>query len=221
MPRKQYLYHYIYKTTCKVTNRYYIGMHSTSNLEDNYFGSGKRLWNSIRKHGLENHTKEILEFLEDRNALKAREKEIVNEELLKDIQCMNLKEGGEGGFCSKEHQLKASYAGQIAYSEQLKTDAIAKEKWVEGQRLKWKNFPEEKRNAQLSNLDWTGRHHSIEGKKHISEALKKAQKGDKNSQFGNKWIFNEELSKSISIKQDLLEDYLQKGWKIGRKIFKQ
>ena len=73
-------------------------MHSTSNLEDNYIGSGKRLWLSIRKHGRENHMKEILEFLEDRNALKAREKEIVNKMLLKDLMCMNLIEGGEGGF---------------------------------------------------------------------------------------------------------------------------
>lgn len=29
-------YHYIYKTTCLITNRYYIGMHSTDNLEDGY-----------------------------------------------------------------------------------------------------------------------------------------------------------------------------------------
>ena len=70
MPRKQHSHHYIYKTTCTVTGRYYIGMHSTSNLEDGYVGSGKRLWLSIRKYGLENHEREILEFLEDRNALK-------------------------------------------------------------------------------------------------------------------------------------------------------
>lgn len=29
-------------------------MHSTDNLDDGYVGSGKRLWNSIKKHGKEN-----------------------------------------------------------------------------------------------------------------------------------------------------------------------
>lgn len=47
-------YHYIYKTTCTITSKFYIGMHSTDNLEDGYVGSGKRLWYSINKHGKEN-----------------------------------------------------------------------------------------------------------------------------------------------------------------------
>ena len=75
MARKPHKYHYIYKTTCKVNGKFYIGMHSTSNLEDGYIGSGKRLWNSIRKHGKENHECEILEWLPDRSSLKEREKE--------------------------------------------------------------------------------------------------------------------------------------------------
>ncbi len=91
-------YHFIYKTTCLVTNRWYIGMHSTNNLDDGYLGSGKRLWYSIKKHGIENHNREIVEFCTDRVSLSVREKEIINKEMLKESQCMNLKVGGEGGF---------------------------------------------------------------------------------------------------------------------------
>lgn len=91
-------FHYIYKTTCSITNKFYIGMHSTDSLEDGYVGSGKLLWYSIHKHGKENHNTEILEFLSSREELKSREEHLVNEELLDQKLCMNLKLGGEGGF---------------------------------------------------------------------------------------------------------------------------
>lgn len=96
---KQYLtarkkHHIIYKTTCLVTSRYYIGMHSTDNLDDGYMGSGKRLWRSIQKHGLDQHRCEIIEHLPTRESLRIREHELVNEELLADTMCMNLALGG-------------------------------------------------------------------------------------------------------------------------------
>ena len=74
MARKERKYHYIYKTSCSITNRFYIGMHSTDNLDDGYVGSGKRLWYSINKYGKEEHILEILEFHETRKILKEREK---------------------------------------------------------------------------------------------------------------------------------------------------
>lgn len=63
-------------------------------------GSGRRIKWLIKKHGEENFKFEILEFLPNRQALIEREEEIVSRELLKDIKCLNLKEGGEGGFSS-------------------------------------------------------------------------------------------------------------------------
>jgi hypothetical protein len=97
VPRKQKKYHYIYKTTCIITEKFYIGMHSTDNLYDDYLGSGKILRLSINKYGTDHHILEILEFHDNRKALAAREKEIVNEELVIDCICMNLKVGGIGG----------------------------------------------------------------------------------------------------------------------------
>ena len=97
MARKEKNIHYIYKTTCDVTGKWYVGMHSTNNLEDGYLGSGDRLRYSIRKYGKDKHTKEILEYLDSREELAKREREIVNKELIKEYLCMNLVVGGEGG----------------------------------------------------------------------------------------------------------------------------
>ena len=130
MPRKQHAFHYIYKTTCSVTGRFYVGMHSTSNLEDDYIGSGKRLWLSIREHGRENHTKEILEFLETRDELKRREKEIVNENFIADPMCMNIQPGGIGGVSEEMWKKWVAKASQ-KHLEKLKNDPLYRKSYGE------------------------------------------------------------------------------------------
>ena len=94
--RKEKKYHYIYKTTNIITNKYYIGMHSSDVLEDGYLGSGRRLRYSLNKYGKENHTREILEFCKTRKELKSREEEIVNLDEIAKTECMNLQLGGGG-----------------------------------------------------------------------------------------------------------------------------
>jgi hypothetical protein len=59
-------------------------------------GSGRRIQASLKKHGIENHTKEILEYCEDRDSLAKREAQLVNEELLQDSRCLNIAIGGFG-----------------------------------------------------------------------------------------------------------------------------
>ena len=41
---------FVYKTTNKINNRFYIGVHSTDILNDGYFGSGKLLTQAIEKY---------------------------------------------------------------------------------------------------------------------------------------------------------------------------
>lgn len=212
--RRERKYHYIYKTTCTVTDKFYIGMHSTDNLEDGYIGSGKRLWHSIRKHGIENHVREILEFLPNRSSLKSREKEIVNEVFLQDPMCMNLQLGGGGGWASDDHRLRNLAAMSKAGNEKLK-ELWNDQSWSDVQKEKrkaiWKN--PSIREKMLKGLDWTGRTHSEETKRKIGETNSTTQKGENNSQHGTCWITNGTENKKIKKTDDLPE-----GWSYGRKI---
>lgn len=98
---RQQKYHIIYKTTCKKTNKWYIGMHSTNNLEDGYQGSGLHLLRSIKAYGKDEHTVEILEFCEDRESLSKREAAILTKEVISMSSCMNLMSGGSGSWPGK------------------------------------------------------------------------------------------------------------------------
>ncbi len=91
------MHHFIYKTVRK-DGRYYIGMHSTENLDDGYMGSGLLISASVKKHGRNAHHRQILERCESRKDLERREAEIVTPVLLDDPLCMNLVSGGRGGF---------------------------------------------------------------------------------------------------------------------------
>jgi hypothetical protein len=68
-------YHFIYKTTHQ-NGKYYIGRHTTDDLNDGYVGSG--LWpKSIKDRST--LTREILEFVDDADTLKQREGEYLRE----------------------------------------------------------------------------------------------------------------------------------------------
>ncbi len=96
--RKQKQYHFIYKTTNLLNGKFYIGMHSTNNLNDGYLGSGLKLRRSIKKYGEKNFKIKILEFLLNKESLRKREKELVNKDIIKDSLCMNLVIGGGRGW---------------------------------------------------------------------------------------------------------------------------
>lgn len=123
-------YHIIYKTTCLVTGRYYIGMHSTDDLEDGYMGSGQVLWKSIKKYGKEQHKFEVMEHLPDREALALREEEIITKDILQDPRCMNLRTGGTGNYPGSPipelTRQKLSEKGKAAWAEGRNTGMCGK-----------------------------------------------------------------------------------------------
>lgn len=213
-------YHILYKTTCKVTENFYIGVHSTTDLEDGYLGSGKRLSRSVEKYGRENHVREILEFSENREELMKREREIVNDELLENQKCMNLKKGGEGGFTNADHVLKCSIAGKRKFLEKMKNDISFRNKMKEINSEKTKRVWKRKeyREKVLKCLDWNGKKHTDETKRRIGEANQKKQSGSYNSQFEKVWMYRD--CENIKVKIEDVERLILEGWKRGRYVEK-
>lgn len=174
-------YFFIYKTINLLNGKWYIGMHTTSNLKDGYLGSGKYLRYSIRKHGKENFKCEILEFLENIESLTIREKEIVNFELLKEPLCMNLKEGGIGGNLGKngEHlggdNFKAAHLYWKIPENRIRFLKIVSQKG----KLRWSGLSESKKEKILEKLNWIGGKHKEESKLKIGVANSVLQKGEK------------------------------------------
>lgn len=202
-------YHYIYKTTNIINDKFYIGMHSTDNLSDGYLGSGKRLWFSINYHGKENHKIEILEFCDDRESLKNREKEIVNKELINEKLCMNLQLGGGGGILNEEHHEKMKKASSI----------YQKEKWKDQnyrEKIK-KVISENFKKGHIGRVKYDlfkGKKHTEETKLKISNTKKGKNTGEDNSQYGTCWVSKD--GKNIKIKKTDLHEWLNNGWVKGK-----
>ena len=206
-------YHYIYKIT-RFDGKFYIGMHSTNVLEDVYFGSGKLITRSIKKHGIEKHSKEIVEFLDTREALKLREKEIVIQEIIDDPLCMNLQlgGGGGGGFINEEHQKKCNEAGQIARSLKFKNDPIFRKKYSD------RMYVVHALKLQIVSPRFSGKKHSAETRAQMSISQQGKQAGENNSQYGVRWAWVVRLNeKPKKIKLELLDEYLQQGYVRGQK----
>lgn len=217
MPRKEKKYHVIYKTTCKVNSKFYVGMHSTDDLDDGYLGSGKRLWNSIRKHGKENFEVEFLEFFDNRKDLIDREIEMVNEDLIKDPMCMNITIGGSGGY--KFNKLTEERKIEI---QQIRSQAggLAREKNISNEKKFEICSSGGKKSVEMkvglhgtNNKRFEGKTHSDETKDKIRKSVGDTQTGEKNSQFGTCWINNGTNSKRI--KRIDLNMFLSDSWTLG------
>lgn len=215
MARKEKKYHFIYKTTNLLSGKYYIGMHSTDNLDDGYLGSGYRLRLAIKKHGKENFKREILEFFENRKLLAEREAEIVNLELLAKKDCMNMKVGGIGGLSSEEHLNSFIKTGKERFLWLLKNDDAFRESFSKKCTENNNKAIAEGRHIPISEkYSWVGKTHSEETKRKMSEAKKGTGFGENNSQSGTCWITKDKENKKV--KKDDLEEYLANDWVKGK-----
>lgn len=163
------IYHFIYKTTNNVNGKWYIGVHSTNNLDDGYIGSGVRLLQAVNKYGKEKFTREILYFFDSRDLAFEKEKEIITEDVVKDYQSYNVCIGGHGGvgilIPTEETRKKMSEARR-----KRSPPGLGKKYKPASDERKRKMREYAKANPSLGML---GKSHSDETKKKMSDATKK------------------------------------------------
>lgn len=99
-------YHYVYKITNNINGKFYIGIHSTNNMDDGYMGSGVAIIDAIQKYGIQNFSKVIIDTFSNREDALKKEKLLVTEELVKSDTCYNLRTGGSSGFIYSENWLR-------------------------------------------------------------------------------------------------------------------
>jgi group I intron endonuclease len=199
------MHYIIYKTTNKLSGKYYIGCHQTDNLNDGYIGSGKYLKHAIKKYGIENFKFEILHIVLTKQDMFQLERELVNDALVKDPQSYNLKIGGSGGnpgivgaFTGKTHSAATKEKIRQAAFNQITTD----QKRIKLSQNNWaKTNPDLfKKHAIAANL---GKPKTDDHKKKLATA----QQGSRLVNNGNiaKWAKKEEV-----------EEFIINGWKLGK-----
>jgi hypothetical protein len=186
-------YHFIYKTTSE-SGKYYIGRHSTKQLDDGYFGSGKWVRSIKDKTILK---REILEFCDESEILE-KEKQYLTENVGKP-NCMNFNISSVG-FSSGE----------------LNPAKSVEERKKRSLRSTGDNNPAKRPEVrEKMSLAQKGRESTFKGKKMSEQGRKnisKARTGLKISDEGRK-----KLSESLKLKYDLglRKPHNKSGWKMS------
>jgi len=218
-------YYYLYQIQNKINSKLYVGVHQTTKLDDGYMGSGKQILSAIKKYGIENFEKTILEHFDTAGKMFLREKEIVTDEFLIRQDTYNLRLGGMGGFdhINKNLELRTD-KNKIARAS---TDAILEQKWG----LNWRSILgklggaaaktdsaklKRKQTIKERNIKSDAVHMNtpeINNKRIAKFKEIGHQQGEKNSQAGTIWITNGTENKKIK-----KINPIPIGWNKGRKL---
>lgn len=193
----------IYKIINKVNNKFYIGIHKTKDINDDYFGSGHSIKAAIKKYGKENFTKQILHVYTNKIEAYKKERELVTEDLVKNINCYNLAIGGHGNFdYIRDKGLHRSTLGRkVMYDpntnqiKKVKADLI-QEYLQQGWLMGYSPLSKERM--------------SLGGKRKIQapEHRKKNSEAKKNS----KVLYDPKTNKHKFVHISEIDSYLQNGW---------
>lgn len=160
------MFYTVYKITNVVNGKYYVGKHQTTNLNDGYMGSGKRIKLAIAKYGIENFHKEYIAIFDNEEDMNEAEREFV----VLSESSYNLCEGGKGGFSYINNTGILKFKGKKHTEESKKKMGHPENSSFKGRT----HSDETKRKiGESSAKRLLGIAKSEEHKKRISEAIKK------------------------------------------------
>jgi len=208
------MFHYTYITKHK-NGKYYVGRHSTKNLNDEYFGSGKWIRSLKNKDEL---TKTILNFYESKDELLKAEKALIEIHINNEMN-MNFNKSAVG-FSSDDFNPSKSLTRRKQMSEAITGNKNPMSKGhTEASKQKIKK-------------SLTGEKNPMHGKTHNDEARKKISNANKGRIFSDetKKIWSEQRkgkpawnsgTKGKFTIGDLGKEKISKSWEHRKKVLCQ
>lgn len=217
----------VYATRNLISNKWYVGQHSTKNIEDNYIGSGKIFRDAVKSYGKENFKMRVCGCFEDRENLNKAEIHYIKYFDSRNREHgYNLDFGGNVPTVTEEMKLASSkrMKGRTAwnkgltgiYSEEQIKNMSERQKLVvqseesnrkRSEKLKGRKISEESTNKRLKTCL---ENDSMKKKDSTKELLRQANLGKKQSQETiNKRKSNDKRIKSI-VKFDLNGTFLER-----------
>ena len=200
-------YYYTYQVLFN-NGDYYLGKHSTKDIDDGYTGSGKKL-----QERTDPFTFNIVEYYNSEDDLNVAEEELIGDLWFTDPKCLNMTGGGRGGWGGCNATVDKSYMLTEEYREKMRQNSIRLQS--EGKIHKFTKEDGRKGILKVRELypqgTFLGKTHTEETKKKIGLNSAKHQKGKGNSQYGKMWITNEQESTRINKSESIPE-----GWRKGR-----
>ena len=150
---------FLYKTTCLVNGKFYIGVHRELRSSDGYIGCGicsqgtavalkkkgvkSILIDSVLKYGYKNFKREIIKEFDNENDAYNYEKEILTEDFIKNKNCLNIKTGGTGGrninICKKVSIINTITGEVLDFESQSDCASFLGLKNISGKKMFLKN----------------------------------------------------------------------------------
>ena len=218
------MYGYIYKTTNLLNNKIYIGQHKSNIFDESYHGSGKYLWNSINKHGIENFKTELIKECFNKEELDFYEIYYIDYYNSRDKSIgYNITLGGYGirgykfseedkkkiGIKTREHNLSRSKdvykkVAEKHSGKKMMTNGIV-QKWINKEDIEY-----------MKSIGWV---FGSCKKRNRDYSLKLSGCCEKSYVKGRKWIYkyiDNTLNRKYVYEKDL-DTYLKSGWNLGMK----
>jgi hypothetical protein len=228
-------YIFTYKIINLINNKTYIGVHSTNDLNDGYFGSGVLIKKAVKKYGIENFKMTRLKFFDNIDEAYIEESKLVTKECVSDNNTYNITTGGKGGFyhinsknkymnrLGQTHTEVAKNKISNALKKYKKTEAHCKNigDSLKGRNIHWKTnthiYTNDERNKISESVSGInnpmyGKKHSVEVKLAQSLRMKQYYQSNNNYWKGKVWEGDrlENLKKSLKFQPKTTCEYCGK-----------